>query len=330
MYEETISRITRSLADVSDKTLKVIKNLDTVSEKNLFTDSFQTMTTGKGCMTAYQVFSGIQLSLNVFLGDQVSFHHDSHPHILEINHCHTGRIGWNFSNGTSAYLGIGDLSLHSMECCADSAMIFPLGYCEGISISIDLDELYRHPLPLLEETSIDILQIRDNFCCPDRSTALSACPDIDSIFHPLYIIPEHLRMPYFKLKVQELLLYLSRLDPEENSLTPYCSKQVALIKDIHSQLTEHLDERFTIDGLAKKYLINTTSLKEIFKGVYGLPIATYMNQYRMQKGMELLRTTNDSIAEIAEKLGYETQGKFSKAFKNYTKMTPSSYRAMIR
>ena len=48
MYEETISRIPRSLEDVPDKTLKVIKNLDTASEKNLFTDSFQTMTTGKG------------------------------------------------------------------------------------------------------------------------------------------------------------------------------------------------------------------------------------------------------------------------------------------
>ena len=35
-----------------------------------------------------------------------------------------------FNNGTSVYLGPGDLALHSMECCADSAMTFPLGYCE--------------------------------------------------------------------------------------------------------------------------------------------------------------------------------------------------------
>ena len=109
-------------------------------------------------------------------------------------------------------------------------------------------------------------------------------------------------------------------------MTQYCSRQTALIKDIHTLLTEHLDHRFTINELSKKYLINTSSLKEIFKGVYGLPIATYMKEYRIRKSMELLRQTDDSIAEIAAKVGYESQGKFTKAFKDIAKTTPTAFR----
>ena len=84
-------------------------------------------------------------------------------------------------------------------------------------------------------------------------------------------------------------------------MTQYCSRQTALIKDIHTLLTEHLDQRFTIEELSKKYLINTSSLKEIFKGVYGLPIATYMKEYRIHRGMELLRQTDDSMRRSQRK-----------------------------
>lgn len=329
MFTETIRQITNSLLDVPEKNLKIIQNSHDTSENNLFTDSFHALTEGKAKMNIYQVFPGVQLSLSLYLGSQISFRHGSQPYIMEINHCSRGRIGWDFSNGTSAYLGTGDLSLHSASYCADSAMQFPLGYCESISISVNLDELRSHPLPLLEEADINLERIKKNFCRTDKSVELPSCPEIESIFRPLYNLPESLRIPYFKLKIQELFLYLSQLNPEKNKVTAYYSKQVALVKEIHACLTEHLDERFTIEDLAKKYLINTTSLKEIFKGVYGLPIATYMNQYRMQKGMELLKTTDDSIAEIAAKLGYETQGKFSKAFKNYVNMTPSKYRTVI-
>ena len=62
------------------------------------------------------VFPGVQLSLNLDLESQISFRHGSQPYIMEISHCSKGRIGWDFSNGTSAYLGTGDLSLHSASC----------------------------------------------------------------------------------------------------------------------------------------------------------------------------------------------------------------------
>ena len=115
---------------------------------------------------------------------------------------------------------------------------------------------------------------------------------------------------------------------EAYETTQYFSQQTELIKEIHQQLTEHLDQRFTIAELSKQYLINTSTLKEIFKAVYGQPIATYMKEFRVRQAMKLLRETNDTIADIASQVGYQTQGKFSSAFQSIVKMSPREYRKL--
>lgn len=77
----------------------------------------------------------------------------------------------------------------------------------------------------------------------------------------------------------EVLIYLGNMKSGRKELTQYFSQQTELIKEIRQQLTEHLEQRFTIEELSKQYLINTSTLKEVFKAVYGLPIATYMKEY---------------------------------------------------
>lgn len=57
-------------------------------------------------------------------------------------------------------------------------------------------------------------------------------------------------------------------------------------------------------------------------------IATYMKEYRVHRAMKLLRETDATIADIAAKVGYETQGKFSKAFKDVVQVLPTEYRKM--
>lgn len=111
---------------------------------------------------------------------------------------------------------------------------------------------------------------------------------------------------------------------------PAMSRQEELIRRIHGQLTEHLDKRYTIEELSRQYLINTSSLKKIFREVYGMPVAAYMKEYRIRRAMELLSDTDESISSIASKVGYETQGKFTNAFKAQTRMTPSAYRRKSR
>jgi len=117
---------------------------------------------------------------------------------------------------------------------------------------------------------------------------------------------------------------------EKKELNQYFSQQVEVIKEIHKQLTQNIDKRFTIEELSKQYLMNTSSLKTIFKAVYGLPLASYMKEYRIKYAAELLRNKTDTIAEIAIAVGYESQSKFTKAFRDIMKILPTEYRKQYK
>ena len=234
-------------------------------------------------------------------------------------------------NGLSIYMGGGDLSLHILDACAESEMNLPLGFYEGISVSIDIDKFSENIPSILKEAKIDIEQILYKYCGNGRNIAITRQDKIDYIFSVLYDLPQNLLIPYFKLKVQELLLFLSISDfSEEQELNKYHSEQVELIKEIHKQLINNLDKRFTIEELAQQYLINTSSLKSIFKSVYGLPIAAYMKEYRMKYAAALLRSSVDSIARIAALVGYKSQSKFTNAFKDIMQISPVEYRKQYR
>lgn len=97
------------------------------------------------------------------------------------------------------------------------------------------------------------------------------------------------RLPYLRLKLQELLLYLEGLESGGRELTRYGSQQTARIQEIHALLTEHLDRRYTIEELSHRYLLNTSTLKEVFKAVYGLPISHLYEGVPVRRAMELLR-----------------------------------------
>ena len=325
MKKEELKTIAQKLQMVPDGTLTVEHCQSGGTGSALFGERFRAVTAGKGRMEAYEVFPGIEVSFNIFLAQEVKFRHYASDFVLEIYYCHSGRVGWNMQGGTAVYLGAGDVTAHSMACCADSSMMFPLGYSEGISISVDLKQLPSIYPEILKEAGVEADQLREQFGS-GKPSAIPTCSDLEHIFAPLFSAPVSIRISILKLKVLEVLIYLSNIKSGRRELTQYFSQQTELIKEIHQQLTEHLDQRFTIAELSKQYLINTSTLKEIFKAVYGQPIATYMKEYRAHQAMKLLRETDASIADIANQVGYETQGKFSKAFKDVVQVLPTEYR----
>lgn len=104
-------------------------------------------------------------------------------------------------------------------------------------------------------------------------------------------------------------------------------KNKRTIEEIHDFLISDLSVRHTIEDLSKEFLINTSTLKEVFKEIYGKPVATYMKEYRMERAKELLKNTDMPISAIARNTGYENQGKFTEAFHKYEKILPKDYRS---
>ncbi len=329
MKQEEYIRITDLLREAPEGQLEVIRHVDPGKKQVLPTDAFSARTAGKGRIENYPVLPGIDASYCDLLAPQVEFHHPASRSVLELFYCRSGRVGWNMQGGAAIYLGAGDLVVHSTFHCADSAMMLPLGYAQGLSIAMDLDWLERDCPAALQRAGVNFAALRRELC-EGEPLVVPACVKLEQIFAPLYAAPAEHRAAYLQLKSQELLLYLLDFRPEQKALTQYFSQQTERIREIHRQLTEHLDRRFTIEELSKQYLINTSTLKSVFKAVYGLPIARYMKEYRVRRAMQMLRESEDAISNIANQLGYETQGKFSEAFKDVAQMLPSEYRKLYR
>lgn len=281
---------------------------------------------GLGLMTVYQVYPGIQLIYNDFESASCVWGGEINKDILEINHCREGREGSRLQNGACLYLGEGDLSIHTMDNCAPE-MSFPLKHYRGISVVINLKIVAENPPGILSESGIDIMDFKEKFCADGTCFIMRAKDEIEHVFSELYSIPDCLQKPYFKLKVQELLLFLCMVDvTKEKQREQYTAPQVEIVKDIHKRLTSDLQKRFTIKELSKIYLINVETLKTTFKGIYGQSIGNYMKEYRLQKAAVLLRQTKMSIAEVASEVGYENQSKFATAFRELHNLSPVEYR----
>jgi len=289
-------------------------------------ESFPKHRDGNG-MTAYDLYRGIKLSFVSLESEHFSFRHPALGHILEINYCKSGRIGWQTENGNSVYLGHSDFSLHTMDSCTDSKIFLPNGSYRGLTIFIDLQELSEHLPEPLSGTGITGKLLRQRFCKDGAFTSFAGNERTESIFSAFFDLPENLRFPYWKLKTLELLLYLFRLETDSgHRLTEYRAEQIQIIRSIHEQLVENLNERITIDSLSRQYLMNATTLKKVFKAVYGTSIAAHIKMHRMEQAAKLLLTTQNDIVQIAQSVGYESQSKFTAAFKEYFQLLPTEYR----
>lgn len=106
----------------------------------------------------------------------------------------------------------------------------------------------------------------------------------------------------------------------------YKASQEEIVRNVHHYLTEHLSERITIEELSRKFLLNATTLKNVFKQIYGTTIAAHMRIHRLEQATLLLQTTTDEIASIAQAVGYDSASRFTTAFREMYGETPTEFR----
>lgn len=96
-----------------------------------------------------------------------------------------------------------------------------------------------------------------------------------------------------------------------------------LIQRIVEYINSHYMEPLTIPELAKQYGLNSKQLAYLFKKHIGTSPNDYLIEYRLDRARELLSTTNYSVGEISNCVGYSDANYFSKLFKMRTGLSPS-------
>ncbi|HEX4284290.1 MAG TPA: AraC family transcriptional regulator [Terracidiphilus sp.] len=126
------------------------------------------------------------------------------------------------------------------------------------------------------------------------------------------------------LFVETLRRYITSLPPEQTgwlagARDPVVGKALALL---------HNDPAYewTVDELGHRVGLSRTRLGEHFRHFLGLSPIAYLTEWRMKLGAEALEKTNNSVAEIALAVGYNSEAAFNRAFKRAYDAPPAQFR----
>lgn len=99
----------------------------------------------------------------------------------------------------------------------------------------------------------------------------------------------------------------------------------SLIEDSIQYIELHLSENITLEKIAKEMSLSPTYFHKTFKKSTGRNLHDFIEEQRIKKSINLLQTTNYSLARIAYECGFSSQSYFSYVFKRRMKQTPRKY-----
>lgn len=190
-------------------------------------------TDGEVRITAYPVFPGIELAYHDVHAPSYRLAEPGAAGLIEIQHCREGRAEY-CCGGEHYFLAPGDLSV-VRRAAIEGEVEFPTGHYHGITVTLDpalapdclsciLQDVDVRPSVLAEKF------FADSECFVSRSSAR-----VEHIFSELYAVPAGIRRGYFKVKVLELLLFLSALDVAHEK-HGYTAAQVRLARTARDTL----------------------------------------------------------------------------------------------
>ena len=143
-------------------------------------------------------------------------------------------------------------------------------------------------------------------------------------------LSEEIRKGYFKVKILELLLFLSAFpiqaaQPQHG----YSLSQVQLAEQIGAYLLQNTERRLTVAELSRHFGASATLVNSSFRGVYGMSPAAFLRAQKMHGAARLLRRTDRTVLDIAGQFGYDNGSKFAKAFRDVIGVSPNAYRSGI-
>ncbi len=93
-----------------------------------------------------------------------------------------------------------------------------------------------------------------------------------------------------------------------------------------SYIDMHLGEKLNMQTLALQVGYAEYYLAQKFKKEMGMSVSQYIRQRRIEQAEIMLKSSNQSVASIADALGFCNSSHFSDAFRSLTGVTPAEYR----
>ena len=134
-----------------------------------------------------------------------------------------------------------------------------------------------------------------------------------------------------RTNIEQLLIYLMRMDPElcpqssfsRNRTDNFSNNKIQ--NDIVGILEKNIYNQITLPELCSQLGYSKTFLCSAFKSATNQSIMQYYRFLKIQQAKQLLREKNYNIAQISQKLCFDSPNYFTKTFRRITGMTPRQY-----
>ena len=132
---------------------------------------------------------------------------------------------------------------------------------------------------------------------------------------------------YLKILFIELLLYINRCINDSLTKVPQVTNpKFAKISDILAFINSNYMHKLTLPLITEQFYISTSCFTKTFKEATGFTFVEYLNNLRIKHAQYMLRGTDLTVSQIAEKVGFESVTHFGRVFKKFSGMPPLAYR----
>lgn len=145
--------------------------------------------------------------------------------------------------------------------------------------------------------------------------------------------------PGYQLSARGLLLSLYielyRIQHEEDALAdnkkaqPFLPENALVISPALNFIEDNYMQNFTVEFLAGLCHWSPTHFRRVFHEIMGISPLEYVNNTRIMKACNLLRSTEDSILSISEGIGFHSVSSFNRYFMKVMQILPREYRKQV-
>ena len=159
-------------------------------------------------------------------------------------------------------------------------------------------------------------------------TYLPTRPDVirsNNIYQYMYSIIQLTRqkdLSYDEMCAQIALLLHRILLQLSGSTVP---QTLTLPEQIKRCIDDHLDKPLSLDALCETFHYSKNHIIALFRDKYQVTPYVYYEQQKMLMAREILANTSVTIAQLSERMAFETPQYFSKCFKKHFGVTPGQW-----
>ncbi|HDT6327992.1 TPA: helix-turn-helix transcriptional regulator [Staphylococcus aureus] len=102
------------------------------------------------------------------------------------------------------------------------------------------------------------------------------------------------------------------------------------LRDELEYIYQNVNQRLTLKSVADKLFVSKSNLSSQFHLLMGMGFKKYIDTLKIGKSIEILLTTDSTISNISEHLGFSSSSTYSKMFKSYMDITPNEYRNLSK